>query len=104
MSITSGENSLLSTIRETLEFYRDPWSARDPGGDHDCVPDFYAELCFGERAESALDSLRLVDNLVEELRNDNERLRADNERLRAESMRLGNLMLRRPRLYQQKTS
>lgn len=40
--------------REALEFYANPFSAKDEYGDAVSVPDFYNELDFGERARAAL--------------------------------------------------
>lgn len=53
MSIETPDKDI-SLLREALEFYADPFKAKDEYGDPVSIPDFYNELDFGERARAAL--------------------------------------------------
>lgn len=43
-------------LREALEFYADPFKWKKENNSDIQIPDFYNEICFGEKAEEALAS------------------------------------------------
>ena len=49
----------IERLRDALDFYADPgrWMKRN-GIDDERIPDFYDELCFGERALIALNAVQ----------------------------------------------